>query len=636
MPSTAQQSQEQPQERPKDQPQEQPTDQQRGAQRDQPQDQSEQPASLALFADWIGERHGDTPALRFKRDDSWHEVSYTELRETVRGIGRGLIGLGVRAGDRVAILAETRPEWTYAHFAAFAAGAVVVPVYPTAGEEELAWVLGDSATSVIICEDPAQAARVEGVRERLPELRHVILMEGEGTAQRAAGGSAGEDLTLTALPAPAPLAELLARAAQRTADDLASIVYTSGTTGLPKGCRLTHGNIGAVQGGTLHLTDGGPGDTTYLYLPLAHLMAQLIELKTLLLGGALCYFGGRIENIVAELAEARPTHLPSVPRLFEKVHASVLSLAESQGPEGRARFEAAVRFGVEVAELRSRGEEPTGEALERWRAADKALYSLVRTVFGGRLRWALTGAAPIAPQTLDFLRACGIAVFEGYGMTESGGVISLNHPEAVRYGTVGRPMPGCEVRIAEDGEVLARGPNVFPGYHANQDATRDTLDADGWLYTGDLGSLDADGYLSITGRKKDLIITSAGKNLTPSQTEFAIQRSRWVSRAVMVGDRRPYPVALITLEADEIAAWADREGVRLGGRPSRHPAVRALVQEAVDEANAEVARPARIRAFALLDEDFTIDSGILTPTLKLRRKAVAERYAEEIEALYEG
>lgn len=290
---------------------------------------------------------------------------------------------------------------------------------------------------------------------------------------------------------------------------------------------------------------------------------------------------------MAELAEARPTHLPSVPRLFEKVHQGVLSLAEQ----------------LHVTD-------------------EKELSDLVRAAFGGNLRWALTGGAPIAPETLDFLRAGGIQVFEGYGMTESAGVITLNHPGAVRHGTVGRPIDGCEVRIAEDGEVLARGANVFPGYHANPTGTAEALDGDGWLHTGDLGALDADGYLTITGRKKDLIITSAGKNLAPSEVELAIERSRFVSHAVMVGDRRPYPVALITVDAAEVA-----------GKDAA--AVRALVQEAVDAANARVSRPARIRAFAVLDEDFTVESGVLTPTQKVRRRAVTERYAQEIERLYE-
>ncbi|MEV4868254.1 AMP-dependent synthetase/ligase [Streptomyces syringium] len=647
------------------------------------------PGTLAEFVEEAARRYGERPALRFRSPGGdWKEVGYDGLRETVRSVGRGLVALGVRPDDRVAILAETRPEWTYAHFAVLAAGAVVVPVYPTAGEDELAWVLGDSASTVVICEDTTQAGRVEALRAKLPGLRHVVRIAGDGgegavggraagpgagagagaesgagpasgsvsgsgpesgpasgagSGTRAAalpgtgpgaGGDGGVPPLLGALPQ-APLAELLARSAARTGDDLCAIVYTSGTTGLPKGCRLTHGNFAAVQDATADLIEGGPGDTTYLYLPLAHLLAQLIQLTSLGQGGTLCYFGGRIENVVAELAEVRPTHLPSVPRLFEKVHATVASLAESRGAGGRDRFESAVRTGVEVAELRARGEEPTGPLRAAWQAADESLFSLVRAAFGGRLRWALTGGAPIAPQTMDFLRACGIRVFEGYGMTESAGVISLNHPGAVRYGTVGRPVPGCEVRIAADGEVFARGPGVFPGYHADPAATEQALDPDGWLRTGDLGSLDADGFLRITGRKKDLIITSGGKNLTPSLVEAAIQQSRWISRAVMIGDARPYPVALITLDAEEIAAWARSEGLDPGRGYAGHPVVRARCQEAVDAANAQVARPARIRAFTILDEDFTVGGGELTPTLKLRRSAIVNRYAAEIDALYE-
>ncbi|MFD0356092.1 AMP-dependent synthetase/ligase [Streptomyces sp. NPDC127110] len=571
------------------------------------------PSTLAVFTQWTEERYGDATALRFRTPgrDGWETRTYAELGASVREAGRTLLGLGVGAGERVAVLAETRPEWTYAHFGILAAGAVLVPAYPTAGEEELAWVLSDSEAVVAVCEDAAQAARVEALRPKLPALRAVVRMDGP------------------AVPSGATDAQLAARAAAVTPGADAAIVYTSGTTGLPKGCRLTHGNLGAVQDATLPLVQGGPGDSTYLYLPLAHLLAQLIQFTTLLEGGELCYFGGRIEDVVAELAEARPTHLPSVPRLFEKVHAVVLGLAEGQGG-GRERFEEAVRLGVLAAD----GALPA-ELRPAWEAAEDSLYALVRAAFGGRLRWALTGGAPIAPATLDFLRACGIRVFEGYGMTESAGVISLNHPGAVRYGTVGRPVAGCEVRIAPDGEVLARGPMVFPGYHANPDATAGALDPDGWLRTGDLGELDADGFLSLTGRKKELIITSAGKNITPTEVEFAVQAaSRLVSRAVLIGDRRPHPVALVTLDAEEVAAWAARESLDLGPAPAAHPAVRELVAQAVAAANATVSRPARIRAFRVLDEELSVGAGTLTPTLKLRRAEVARRYAAEIEELY--
>ncbi|MET3983952.1 AMP-dependent synthetase/ligase [Streptomyces sp. PvR034] len=589
------------------------------------------PDTLAVFTRWTARRYGPEPAQRFRRGGSWRTRTYAELDALVGEAGRALLALGVAPGERVAVLAETRPEWTCTHFGVLAAGAVIVPVYPTAGAQELAWVLSDSGSVVVVCDDEAQAARVTALRDRLPDLREVVLMDPGDSADPADPPSPGRTPSLSSFaPGGGATGELDARAAAVGADDDAAIVYTSGTTGLPKGCRLTHGNLGAIQDATLPLIKGGPGDSTYLYLPLAHLLAQLIQFTTLLEGGELAYFGGRIEDVISELAEARPTHLPSVPRLFEKLHSVVLSLAEAQ-EGGRERFEEAVRLGVSAAS----GELPAASR-DAYEAAEKSLYSLVRGALGGRLRWALTGGAPIAPATLDFLRACGIAVFEGYGMTESAGVISLNHPAAVRYGTVGRPIAGCEVRIADDGEVLARGPMVFPGYHADPAATAAAVDGDGWLHTGDTGHLDEDGFLRITGRKKELIITSSGKNITPTEVEFAIQRSRFVSRAVMVGDRRPHPVALIALDTEEVTAWAAREGLDLAGAPSAHPAVRALVEDAVSEANASVSRPARIRAFHVLDGEFTVESGDLTPTLKLRRKAVTERYAAEIDALYGG
>ncbi|WP_087927497.1 AMP-dependent synthetase/ligase [Streptomyces albireticuli] len=627
----------------------------------------QRPRTLAVLTEWAAERYGGAPALRFRSragGGGWTDVGYTALRDSVRAVGRGLLALGVRPDDRVAILAETRPEWTRAYFGALAAGAVIVPVYPTAGEEELAWVLADSAASVVICEDAAQAERVAAVRVKLPELRHVVLMEdggGDAAAQGARGGDAsgeglrrggpapldegggdafssgapGRDvLVLDALPGPAPVEELLARAASRTPEDVCSLVYTSGTTGPPKGCRLTHGNLAVVDDASAALLGSEEGDVLYLYLPLAHVFAQLAQQSALVQGRTLCYFGGSVRDVVAELREVRPTHLPSVPRLFEKVHAGALSAAESQGPEARARFDAAIRTGLEVAELRARGAEPGGALLAAWKVAEEGLFAPVRAAFGGRLRVAITGAAPIAPRALEFLRACGVPVFEGYGMTESSGVITISHPGGLRPGTVGRPVDCCEVRIAEDGEVLARGPGIFAGYHGAPEATAAVLDPDGWLHTGDVGAFDGDGFLRITGRKKDLVITSGGKNLAPAPVEFALQQSRWISRAIMIGDRRPYPVALLTLDAEEIAAWAEREGLAPLARPAGHPTVRELCRKAVDAANEQLSGPARIRAFAIIDGDFTVADGSLTPTLKVRRAVIAERYASEIDALY--
>ncbi|MEV5509783.1 AMP-dependent synthetase/ligase [Streptomyces orinoci] len=592
------------------------------------------PRTLAVFTEWSADRYGPLPALRSgfsgrTGEGGRQEFSYTDLARTVRSLGRGLLGLGVRPGERVGILAETRPEWTFAQFAVLAAGAAVVPVHPSAAEAELLWVLGDSGAHGVIVENAAQAERVAAVRAKLPQLRWVALMDGTGAPEPA--------LVLGELPDPGPEEELLARAQARTEDDLCGIFYTSGTTGPPKGCRLTHGNLLSNHRATAELLEGGPGDTVYLYLPLAHVLAQITQCTALFRGATLCYYGGRIDRVLTELSEIRPTQLPSVPRLYEKVHSRIRSLAEAEGPDGPARLAEAIRVGLAAQAARERGEELTGELRTRWEEAEHRLFAPVRELFGGRLRSARSGGAPIAPQTMELMRACGIPLLEGYGMTEAAGVITMNHPGAARPGTVGRAIPGCELRIAEDGEVLARGPGVFQGYHNNPAATAEVLDAGGWLHTGDLGRLDEDGYLTITGRKKELVITSSGKNITPSLVEFALQQSRWISHAVVAGDRRPYPVALLTLDTEEITGWARRMGVEFGAEgPARHPAVRQLCQEAVDAANDQFAGPVRIRAFAILPEDFTVADGSLTPTLKLRRTAITRRYAAEIDALYQA
>ncbi|SDN52531.1 AMP-dependent synthetase/ligase [Allokutzneria albata] len=493
---------------------------------------------------------GEHTALRFKRDGQWREMSYSELEDEVAQVAGGLVAQGIRPGDRVAVLGQTSPEWTICDLAIDRIGAVCVPIYPTSSRQEREWVLSDSGARMLIT-PPDDLPRGEPV-------------------------------------APVPRGE----------DEPSTIIYTSGTTDPAKGCLLTSGNLRAARESLDSLISTGVGDVVYLYLPLAHLFARMTQMMTLTRGATLAYFGGDIREIVTELTEVKPTHLPSVPRLFEKVYAKVTAFTEGMDRE--------------------------------------RVHSLVRAAFGGRLREALTGAAPIAPEILEFFAACGVPVYEAYGMTESTAVISANAPGAVRFGSVGRPLPGVEVHIAEDGEVLAKGRNVFQGYHRDDTASREALH-DGWLHTGDLGALDDDGYLYITGRKKDLIITSGGKNISPANLENDLRRSRWISHAVMHGDRMPYAVALITLDAEEILPWAKENGlpediVEL----ARHPRVLGMVGEVVTEANSAYSPPERIRRFAVLGHDFSQESGELTPTMKLRRKVVHDRYSALFTALYGG
>jgi long-chain acyl-CoA synthetase len=576
--------------------------------------------TLAELPFYGAERFADRPAQRFMRDGAWHDRSYAGMRDIVTEVALGLIALGVRPQDRVCVLSDTRPEWVHVELGIAAAGAIVVPIYSTSSAEECEWVIGDSGAVAVVFENAMQVAKVEPSRDRLPELRYSIVIDPTGTDvlsldELRAQGRGGDPL------------EVARRTADVRPDDPALIVYTSGTTGRPKGCVLSHRNMTACCRVTEELHILGPDDVSYIFLPLAHVFAQVVQLSTSATGGVVAYCSGDATAIVPDLAQVRPTCMPSVPRIFEKVYA----LFAAQVPA--ETLGTAVDVGLAMSRL-----EPGDPVPEQLRQAydnlDAELFAKVRAVFGGRMREAITGAAPIAPEILEFFHAAGVPVYEGYGLTESASTGTLNTKEALKIGTVGRPVPGCEVRIADDGEILMSGPQIFVEYWRNPEATAETL-VDGWLQTGDLGSVDADGFVTITGRKKDIIITAGGKNLTPANLENELRQSPWISQAVMYGDRRPYPVALITLDAEQIVAWARGQGLP-EDIPSlaAHPSVIALVGSIVEEANAGHGKVAKIKKFAILDHDLTQEDGVLTPTLKVKRRVVHERYADVFDALY--
>jgi long-chain acyl-CoA synthetase len=562
-------------------------------------------------------------AVRVRRDGAWLETTFAELRTAAREIAAGLVGLGVRPGDRVAILGSTRPEWTVADCGALCAGATVVPVYHTNSPDECQYVLAHSGARVLICEDAAQLAKVESVRERLPALEHVFLMlPADGARTLSDLRAIAEPVDVAAVPvAPA---------------DAATIVYTSGTTGPPKGCVLTHANCVA----TMRMYEErlqeelGPGVVIFMFLPLAHSLARVVQLVALDVGATLSFWQGDPKRLLDDVADARPTYFPSVPRVFEKIHARALAAAEESDPLRRRLFGWAIATGARVRAAERRGDDPGVLLRGGARIADRLVLSRVRELFGGNLRLGLTGAAPIGRDVLDFFDACGVLVLEGYGMTETCAAATLNTPDSFRFGTVGRPLPGSQVAIADDGEVLMRGPHVFGGYHCDEASTRDTFDS-GWLRSGDLGDVDADGFLAITGRKKDLIITSSGKNISPTNLETALSETRWVSQAVVYGDNRPYLVALLTIDPDELEALAARAGVPADATEMVGDAkVHAVLEEAVDEVNRRVARIEQIKRFTVLDRDLTQSAGELTPTLKVKRATVYERYRPLFEALY--
>jgi long-chain acyl-CoA synthetase len=587
-------------------------------------DRSAPAANVGAIALSAAQRHSGAALTR----PGAPPIDYPGLGRAVREIAGGLAALGVETGERVAILAGTRPEWTLADFGALCAGATVVPIYHTNSTEECAYVLAHSEARAVICEDPSQAAKVAAVRDRCPALEDVILMEGE-----ADGGISLAELRRRGADAPAALCE--ERMAAVGPDDVATIVYTSGTTGPPKGCLVTHANLVAtvrMYDERLELSARRP--IIYLYLPLAHSLARVTQVVCVDVGGELAFWGGDPQRIADELSEIHPTHFPSVPRVFEKIHSVALGSVAQSGAAKQAVFRRALQSAGRVRRRERAGEPVARLDRLRHRVGDKLALSRVRAVFGERLELGLTGAAPIGREILEFFDACGVLVLEGYGMTESCAAATLNTPAEVRFGTVGRPLPGTQVAVAPNGEVLIHGPHVFRGYERDPDATAAALE-DGWLHTGDLGELDGDGFLTITGRKKDLIITSGGKNISPENLESALRETRFVANAVVIGDRRSYLVALLTLDPQEAPKLAQELGVPPGiASMAADERVIAAIQRDVDEVNARFARIEQIKRFAILPRDLSQAEGELTPTLKVKRPAVHEHFAGEIATLY--
>ena len=567
-------------------------------------------------------RHRGKPALRHKLGGEWVDVSYQQLDRTVKELALGLVDLGIEPGDRVSILSHTRPEWTYACFATFAAGAIAVSIYQTNSAEECHYVLHHSGARAVFVEDAEQLAKVRAVEANLPALEFVIVMQ--------PADADGSTISLDALRERGrgrAQTDLEDRLDGVTPDDDCLFLYTSGTTGPPKACELTHGNYRAITSAVETQDMVREDDIVYLFLPLAHALALVVQFLVLDVGATIAYWEKDPQKIVANLMELKPTFFPSVPRIFEKIHTLATTTAGDPG-----ELEQATRVGMAVRQAQLRGEEVPADMQAAFERAEQALYVNVRNLFGGRVRQAVTGAAPIAPGILEFFYACGVPVMEGYGLTETASVASVNTPDAFRLGSVGRPLPGVQVRIADDDGILIKGPNIFNGYYRDAKATRETL-VDGWLHTGDIGRLDEDGFLFITGRQKDIIITAGGKNIAPANLEHALRHNRWISQAVVLGDGRPYLVALITLDAEETPAFASEHNLKLD-EVHRSEAMRAEIQTAIDEVNSHYARVEQIKRFEILPNDLSQPTGELTPTMKVKRGIVQQKYAETIDAIY--
>jgi long-chain acyl-CoA synthetase len=578
-----------------------------------------------MFLRTTAEHHG--VALRYREEgEQLVEIGYAQLGALAREIARGLVALGVEPGDRVSILSDTRAEWTYADAGAMCAGAVVAPIYHTNSPGECRYVLEHSGAKAVFCEDQAQLEKIAAIRDELPELRHVIALDGsiEGSISvddlREAGAAVSDS-------------EIEERVAAIDENHVATYIYTSGTTGPPKACMLTHRNWLSTMRMYEERLELEDGSTVFMFLPLAHALARVTQMVVLDVGGTLAFWRRDPLKLLDDIKESNPTHFPSVPRVFEKIHTAAAAGIVEQSAVKRALVRWALATGRRGRRLGDAGRRPSPLFRAGHALADRLVLSKVRGLFGDQLAMALVGAAPIARESLEFFDACGILILEGYGLTETCAAATLNTNREYRFGTVGRPLGGEEVAIAADGEVLVRGPNVFAGYYKNEPATREALD-DGWLRTGDLGSI-ADGYLSITGRKKDIIITSSGKNITPVNLENELKATRWISEAVVYGDNRSYLVALITLDPDELPKLAEHLGVQADpSSMAKDPAVRAEIQSVVDSVNERFARIEQVKRFAILDRQLTQEGGELTPTMKMKRPVVYERYQALFDSLY--
>ena len=574
------------------------------------------------------ERHADLSAVTYKdASGEWVSRTYREVGEIVRQLALGLIELGIEKGDKVSILANTRPEWTYFDFAALSVGATVVPVYQTNSPEECQYVLENSDAKAVVVEDSEQLAKIDEIRDRVPKLEHVIRMEGSG------GGAISMDELVEAGKGHSD-SEWEQRWQAVTPEDICTFIYTSGTTGPPKGCVISHGNYRSMVTMALDESLLDSDTTTYLFLPLAHSFALLIQFLSFDLGGNIAYWERDPLKIIPNLVEVKPDYFPSVPRIFEKIYTAATGEVEKSGGIKKLVFNWAIGVGKKVRQ-KERAGEPIGWLLRKqYEIADKQVLSKVRALFGGNIKNCVTGAAPINPEILRFFDAAGVLILEGWGMTETSTAATVARPDAFKFGKVGRAFAGCEIKIADDGEILVRGPNIFQGYYKNEEATRETLEG-GWLHTGDIGELDQDGYLSITGRKKDIIITAGGKNITPANLEAEIKQSPYVSQCVVIGDRRPYLVALVTLDMEECAKLCEEKGWPADpAELRRNEGMRAVIQEHLDKVNEKFARVEQVKKFEILPHDLSQETGELTPTMKVKRNVVADKFEKDVDALY--
>ena len=590
---------------------------------------SKYPALTKCFLDAV-DQHPNARAQMYRAAQGWQAYSSAEMLRRIAGLSKALAALGVKAGDRVGLFAPNSPEWHVADFAVLGLGAMDVPIYYNESPERLEYIWNDAGVKVAIVSGEAQARKVAACRARIPALEKIISVN----APQELRGEFLDYATLIAAANDTDIAEYRRAAADVQPQQVATLIYTSGTTGEPKGVMLTHANLTSNSIDATSSVEYFPGDVQLSFLPLSHVYERTFDYPALFHGITIAYLE-RIEDAARALIEVRPTIAAAVPRVFEKTYANIVEKGHQETGLKRKIFDWALRVATEAEPWRAYGKHVSAGVKLRWAIADWLVYSKIRAGIGGRMRVFYSGGAPLAVALAEFFWSVGVPIYQGYGLTESSPVISTNTPLENKVGTVGRPIRNCEVKIAEDGEILARGPNIMQGYYRKPEATREALSPDGWLRTGDIGHLDADGYLVITDRKKELLKTAAGKFVAPAPIEIKLRTSPYIANAMVVGDTKKFVSALIVPNRTAIAAKARAEGITLEGENISNDAwVRELIGGEIERLTENLAQYEKPKRFALIDKDFTVEGGELTHALKLKRRVVLQKYGDVIARLY--
>ena len=581
-------------------------------------------------------KYGGKTALRYKRDGAYRDISWSEFEGKVKDLAFGLIALGLKPGEKVALLSENRPEWAYSDLAVLSLGCADVPLYPTDVATQMEFIISDSDSVMAIVSTPAQLDKVISVRGRLPALRKIIVMDPPADITGDGIVAFGDVLKLGADRAAEVRPEFEARLNKADKQDLASIIYTSGTTGQSKGVCLTHDNFLSNCRSSLGLLPFGEEDVCLSFLPLSHVFERMASYYfAMLIGGAIAYAEG-YDKIADNLKEVRPTYACAAPRFYEKMYAGILDSVEKSPRRTKRMFEDAVSVAKQYAAAKLNRADPAPGVWLRYRLAKVFIFSKIKRAVGGRIKFFLSGGAPLSKELAEFFYSAGIFVFEGYGLTETSPVVTVNTFKAFKFGSVGKPIKDVEVRTAGDGEILVKGPSVMRGYYRNEGATRDAIDAGGWLHTGDIGYFDGEGFLCITDRKKDIIITAGGKNIAPQNIENVMKTDSYIQEVVLHGDRRPYLTALVVPDFDALKGLALRQGIPYVKAEElvTHPRVHEFIWGRIEEKQKDLPNYERIKRFALLDRPLTIEEGEITPTLKVKRRVIAEKYRETFDEMY--